>query len=227
MKIAIIDNSMDPSVYRPIEHWSAYLKAEWEAFRAPRHKFPPLNKEFTHIILTGSEASILEREKWVEEEMEFVREAFQKNLSILGSCYGHQLLALALARTASARRCREPEIGWIPIDIHRTNRLLGKKGRAFSFSLHFDEVVGFSDPFLVLASTAICPVQAFGYKGKNIWGLQIHPEIDPPSARELMKSLLSLDPKARPLYEKALGCEAQDSGLIHRVVDKFLTFGFQ
>jgi len=226
-KIAIIDNSIDPSVYKPIEHWSAYLKAEWEAFRAPRHEFPDLKKGFTHVILTGSESSILEREKWVDEEVAVVKEAFQINLPILGSCYGHQLLALSLAGTAHVRRCQEPEIGWIPIEIRVANRLLGKKGRAFSFSLHFDEVVGLSEPFLVLASTARCPIQAFGYKGKNIWGIQIHPEINPPAAQDLMKSFLNLNPRVRPLYEKALGCEPKDSGLIHRVVREFLAYRFR
>jgi GMP synthase-like glutamine amidotransferase len=221
-KVAIVDNSIDPTLYQPVEHWSAHLGVEWEAFRAPEFLLPDLGKGYTHLILTGSEASVLEREKWVDEEVEFIRDAFRNGLSILGSCYGHQLLALALAGPSHVRRCREPEIGWIPVDVQKNTPLLGRPGRAYSFSLHFDEVTSLADPFVTLAATAICPIQAFGYKGKNIWGLQIHPEIDVPAARALMEDLLPVNPKVRPLYEKALASEPRDSGLIVRIVKTFL-----
>jgi hypothetical protein len=65
MEIAVIDNSIDPSVYHPIRHWQSYLKRKWQAFRAPQGFFPNLEKDYSHLILTGSEASILEREDWV------------------------------------------------------------------------------------------------------------------------------------------------------------------
>jgi len=222
-RIAIVDNSIDPTLYNPVEHWSPYLSGEWEAFRAPQFLLPDLRRGYSHLILTGSEASILDREPWVDEEAEFIRDAFQKGLSILGSCYGHQLLALALAGPSHVRRCREPEIGWIPIDVQTDTPLLGQPGRAFSFSLHYDEVVNLAEPFAVLASTAICPIQAFGYSGKNIWGLQIHPEINVAAARVLMKNLLPLNAEIRPLYEKALASEPRDSGLIVKIVEAFLT----
>ena len=75
MKVAIVDNSIDSSIYNPIIHWKSYLKVEWEAFKAIKSHFPDLKKGYTHLILTGSEASILEREKWVNEEVELIQEA--------------------------------------------------------------------------------------------------------------------------------------------------------
>jgi hypothetical protein len=52
--------------------------------------------------------------------------------------------------------------------------------------------------------------------------LQIHPEIDVPAARALMEDLLPVNPKIRPLYEKASASEPRDSGLIVRIVKRFL-----
>jgi len=108
-KVAIINNAIYPDVYKPVEHWSRHLESvKWEAFYALEERFPR-PEDFSHIILTGSEASILERAPWVEREADFVRDAFRRNLAILGSCYGHQLLALALAGSDRVGRCREPK----------------------------------------------------------------------------------------------------------------------
>lgn len=221
MKAALLDNSIDSSVYNPVEHWSAYLDVEWDSFRAPKSHFPDLKKGYTHLILTGSEASILERERWVYEEVEIVKEAMERGLSILGSCYGHQLLAFALVGPSHVRRCIQPEVGWIPVQIEMKNELLGEKKRFYSFSIHFDEVVNLNDDFLILASSKDCPVQAFQLKNKPIWGLQIHPEIDTTNAQKLLKKLISMNDMTSSRFEKALKSEPRDSGFIHKIVKIF------
>ena len=86
VKVALIDNSMDPEIYRPVEHWSPFLNCPWEAFTARDHKFPGWDDGFTHVILTGSEASILEMAPWALEEAEVIREALDRGLAVLGSC---------------------------------------------------------------------------------------------------------------------------------------------
>jgi GMP synthase-like glutamine amidotransferase len=221
-RLAIIDNSIHPEIYKPVEHWSAYLgRSEWTAFYGPKNQLPSL-KGFTHVILTGSEASILDREPWVEREIEFVMDAGHEGLSLLGSCYGHQLLALALAGPTHVGRCREPEIGWIPIDIKTDSSLLGLARSAFTFSAHFDEVRDLGDPFVILASTDVCPIQAFGIRGRNVWGLQIHPEIDITAAGGLLEDFRGVFPKYRPFYEGALASEPSDSGLIFKIINTFL-----
>ena len=73
--MAIIDNSIDASVYTPVEHWGKFLEVPFESFRAPEGRFPGLKGDFSHLILTGSESSVLERDAWVEDEVEFIREA--------------------------------------------------------------------------------------------------------------------------------------------------------
>lgn len=222
VKVAIIDNSIDTSIYNPQEHWKSYLRVEWDSFKATKSHFPDLNRDYTHLILTGSEASIIERENWVYEEIEVVQDAVEKGLSILGSCYGHQLLAFALVGSASVQRCAQPEVGWIPIQIKVENELLGKKRSAFSFSSHFDEVVNLSDAFLVLASSKDCQIQAFQLKKRPIWGIQIHPEINISNAQILLKKFISLNLETKPFFEKALKSVPKDSGLIRRIVKSFL-----
>jgi len=222
VKVAFIDNSIDTSIYNPQEHWKPYSGVAWDSFKATKSHFPDLKKGYTHLILTGSEASIIERENWVYEEIEVVQDAVEKGLSILGSCYGHQLLAFALLGSASVQRCVQPEVGWIPIQIKVENELLGKKRSAFSFSSHFDEVVNLSDAFLVLASSKDCQIQAFQLKKRPIWGIQIHPEINVSNAQILLKKFSSLNLETKPFFEKALKSAPKGSVLIRRIVKSFL-----
>jgi GMP synthase-like glutamine amidotransferase len=223
-KVAIVDNSIFPDIYRPVEHWSRYLACPWEAFVARENRWPDL-ADFTHVILTGSEASILERDPWVEEEARLVVRAVEGGAAVLGSCWGHQLMAYALAGESHVRRCARPEVGWIPIRVERDNALLGPAGTAFTFSVHYDEVCDLPGAFEVLASTAACPVQAFKIKGRPAWGLQCHPEVDIPAGLAFLRDLVKRGFKGREALLEALDIPPRDSGLIHRIVRTFTSWG--
>ncbi len=222
IRIAIIDNSIAPAVYKPVEHWAPFLGVPFAPFRAADGRLPDAGEKFTHIILTGSEASILEREPWVYAEVEFVRGALSRDIPILGSCYGHQLLALAVRGSAHVRRALRPEIGWFPIEVRSAGGLLGERGTIYAFSSHFDEVIGLDDDFRVLASTPDCAVQAFELKGRPVWGIQFHPEISIPAGREYLHNLVELGPRTSPLFQEALGMIPRDSGVIRGIVRHFL-----
>lgn len=221
--IAVIDNSINPLIYNPIRHWEPHLIGRWESFRAINNVFPDLSKEYSHLILTGSEISILEREAWVYREIELVREAVDKGIPTLGSCYGHQLVALALAGPAHVRRSPEPEIGWISVQITRKNELLKQNEQIFSFSIHFDEVVDLGNDFKVFVSSEKCKIQGFQLKNKPIWGIQMHPEINIPEAQKLLRNLISMRYPTTPLYEKALNSTPEDTGHIRHIMNSFFS----
>jgi len=221
-KVAIVDNSIDPSIYRPVDHWSRYLDAPWQAFVARHGEFPD-PAGFSHIILTGSEASIVEREPWVEAEAAFVRDAATGGAAILGSCWGHQLIAFALAGESCVGRCVRPEIGWIPIRADRESELLGPAGTVqYAFSIHFDEVRDLPASFEVIASTGTCPIHAFRAGDKPVWGLQSHPEMDIPTALRTLRDLAARSSRGRDALLEAMAQTPRDSGIIHRVVRAFL-----
>ena len=222
-KIAIIDNAINREIYKPVDHWSAFLTdADWTSFRAPDGILPDPD-DFSHFIFTGSEASILERAAWVDAEVELARAAYERGKCLLGSCYGHQLLAFALAGPAHVARSPEPEIGWIPVDILADSPLLGPLRKAFTFSVHFDEVKNLpGSSFIILAASDKCSIQAFRSRDGRVWGFQIHPEIQEPEARRLLADFKDVFPAFRDLYEKALASPARDSRLARQIVDGFL-----
>lgn len=224
--IAIVDNSIEPEIYDPVGHWSRHLRGRpWRAFVAREGEFPD-PAEFGHIILTGSEASILERAPWVEAEAELVRRAAAAGTAVLGSCWGHQLIAYALAGPASIGRCPNPEIGWISVRVDKDDDLVGPAGTVHDvFSVHFDEVRDLPAPFEVLASTEACRVQAFRVGDKPVWGLQSHPEIDIPDGTRTLRDFAARGSRGREACLAALGQGPRDSGLIRRVVASFLAGG--
>jgi len=223
--VAIVDNSVIPEIYRPVEHWSRYLDVPWQAFTAREGSLPD-PAAFSHIILTGSEASILEREPWVDAEAAMVREAVSAGPAVLGSCWGHQLIAYALAGPRCVGRCPSPEIGWIAVQVDRESELLGATGTVHHvFSVHFDEVRDLPAPFEVLASTEACRVQAFRVGDKPIWGLQSHPEIGIPDGTRTLRDFAARGSRGREACLEALKQEPRDSGLIRRVVTSFLDGG--
>ena len=220
-KIAVIDNSLDHSIYNPIRHWKICLDHDFKIFKATENHFPDV-RDFTHIILTGSEASVLQREKWACDEIDLVKEAEERNVSLLGSCYGHQILAVALAGSQHVRRSDHPEIGWIQVDIIGEDGSLGTKRHAFCFSSHLDEVVNLPDEFLVLASSANCQIQAFRQKNRSVWGLQIHPEMNISEAQWYLEKRVENKHEPLQLFQAALNSEPMDSGLIHHMLNNFL-----
>lgn len=221
IKIAIVDNSLDHAVYNPIRHWKSCLERDFEVFKATDSRFPEV-RDFTHVILTGSEASILQREKWAAEEMDFIKSAAEKGVSLLGSCWGHQLLAFALAGPKYVRKCPEPEIGWIAISVHGRAAFLGEKRRAFCFSSHSDEVIELPEEFCVLASSDRCQIQAFQYSNESIWGLQIHPEINIREATWYLEKRVENKHDPLPFFQAALNSPPRDSGIIDQVLQNFL-----
>ena len=220
IKLAIIDNAISHSVYTPIRHWKSCLEIRFDVFKATEYDFPHV-RDYTHLILTGSEASILEREKWVEEESKVIHQAVEAGLSILGSCYGHQLLAVILAGPECVQNCVHPEIGWIPIQIKENEEFFGKQRLAYSFSSHFDEVIGLPRNFQVLAYSEHCSIQAFRMIDRPIWGLQIHPEMNVAEAQRYLKNRVEHKHEPVELFSQALESTPQDSGLIRPIIQKF------
>jgi GMP synthase-like glutamine amidotransferase len=223
-KLAIIDNSLWPEFYNPAEHWADYIELPYRAFRATEGFLPDLEHGYTHLIITGSESSIVDRDSWVLPEAELIKEAVDRGLTIIGSCYGHQLLALALAGPACVRRSAMPEIGWIEVEILKDDPLLGPKQIVSVFSSHYDEVFNLDkDKFEILARSQSCQVQAFRLKGKRVWGIQAHPEISPENARKFLEGMSGKNFAGKHLIDRALQSEPLDSGWINLISKNFIS----
>jgi GMP synthase (glutamine-hydrolysing) len=179
-RVLILDGAVHPEFYRPIAHWTKHLRdVQWEAVSLVCGQTIESLEGFTHLIVTGSEDRIVSPRPWHEVEAKLVRLAAQRGMAILGSCFGHQMLARELMTGRHAVASRTPEMGWLPIerlDNKTTEKakdglLAGLPDPFYVFCSHFDEVIDVEPPWRALARSAHCGVQVMRWGNRPVWGV--------------------------------------------------------
>ncbi|MCH7960273.1 MAG: type 1 glutamine amidotransferase [Candidatus Hydrogenedentes bacterium] len=147
---------------------------------------PPGKKlsDYDGIAWTGSALSAYMDRPEVHHQIELAKLAYDSGTPVFGSCWGLQIMAIALGGSVRANpKGREIGIGH---DIELTQAGLGHplyagKDPAFDvLSVHLDEVETLPDGAVLLAGNAVSEVQAFFIEenGNSFWGVQYHPEFD-------------------------------------------------
>ena len=72
------------------------------------NNYPADINECDGYIITGSKLSVYDDEKWIRDLEQYIRNLNQNKKSLLGVCFGHQLIAQALGGEV----CKA-EIGWV------------------------------------------------------------------------------------------------------------------
>ncbi|MEF8779824.1 MAG: type 1 glutamine amidotransferase [Haloferacaceae archaeon] len=138
--------------------------------------------DFDGVVVTGSRSSVYWDEAWIPPLLEYVREAHEHGLPILGVCYGHQVVAEALGGRVTGMD--DFELGYSEIRRRTEDDpvLAGIGTRFTAFTSHGDVVVDPPPGARVLAENEY-GIHAFR-KG-HAWGVQFHPEYDVETAREV------------------------------------------
>jgi GMP synthase (glutamine-hydrolysing) len=129
---------------------------------------------------------------WLEGEAAFLRDVLEKEIPAIGVCLGAQLLARAAG--AAVGLAREPEVGWLEIELTpegRDDPVLGVlPPRTAAFQWHH---YTFETPAAAveLALSETC-TQAF--RLEQAWGIQFHAEVTEP----MVEAWLAEDPDDVP-----------------------------
>lgn len=117
IRVLILDGAIYPEFYNPTNHWSRHLgTVSYKSVRLPLGEPVPSLEGFSHLIVTGSEDRITKPRPWHEVEARIVRSAVEMGKVVLGSCFGHQMLARELMQGHHAVSSKTPEMGWFPIE---------------------------------------------------------------------------------------------------------------
>ena len=178
-RMLFLDNSIHNDAYDPLTYWTPLLLFPYDVFRVSAGELPPQLDAYSHILITGSAASVLDDAAWMEAEVDFIQNAVDKGKVILGSCFGHQIIARSLFGMAAVRKRVKPEIGWPDIEIVSSDLLFGKSERTINaFIFHYDEVCDLpEEKAKVIARSKECDILVFKLKGKPVWGIQPHFEM--------------------------------------------------
>lgn len=133
--------------------------------------------QFSHLLITGSELFASQDNEDDEKIFETIHYFLKYSKSILGICYGHQILAKTILGSIACRKAEKPEFGWKKVKLDSNPLFEGIENPVF-YESHYDEVCGLTADFRVIASNDDCPIQAFQYKKQPVWGVQFHPEVD-------------------------------------------------
>jgi len=222
--VLILDNSKYPLLFHEDRSWRPFLRdADVTVVNVPSGKRIPPLEEFTHVLVSGSDASILEPRAWRESEAQAVRDAAAVGIPILGSCFGHQMLVYALSGSDHLRRSPVPEVGWITLEKLGDDELLRDAPNPWhTFSFHFDEAFDLPEPWRILARSAACPTQIIRYGDRPIWGIQGHPEMSPGKARAILAVYRLFAGRARRRLICRGPVPGEEDRVIGRVFARFL-----
>lgn len=177
------------------------IPAEFKTYNVVQGEYPPDDEIYDAYLVTGSKADSFGTDPWIETLKTYLLERYQKGHTLLGVCFGHQLLALLLGG-----RSERATQGW-GVGIHHY-RLADPKpwmtptlDKLTLLISHQDQVTELPKNATAIASSEFCPFAAY-HIGDQVLCFQGHPEF----RHEYSRALLDLRQHAlgEPVYSKAM-----------------------
>ena len=181
-KILILDYSTTRVEASAIQRWLPVDAQVVSLFIDIEESFPDdlAERHFTHVIHSGSELSITEKAPFTEKAIAFIQAARDKGIWQMGTCYGHQLICLALVGEKAARKAPAGfEVGWKHVNFtEKAKEILGVREKESVWQHHFDEVAELPKGSVLLATNTHTKIQAYINTEQRLFGSQFHPEFD-------------------------------------------------
>jgi GMP synthase (glutamine-hydrolysing) len=137
----------------------------------------PLDQASGLVVLGGPmKVDEVDRYPFLKLDVQWIRQALERRLPLLGICLGSQLLAKALGSRVYPNAVKE--IGWYPLawlPAAADDPLFAQSGTAAVFQWHGD-TFDLPQDAVLLARGASCQNQAFRW-GSTAYGMQFHIEM--------------------------------------------------
>ncbi len=201
LKIAVIETGTPaPALRQKFGGYFSMFEAAFGEISAPIHlvnypvyldgKLPNL-EQYAGILITGSPYGVYEDHEFIDPLKNFILEAKEAAIAVVGICFGHQIMAAAYG----APVMKAPN-GWgVGIHTYDTNKPHGQDGNLMegktSLSCllsHQDQVLDLVDGLRPLAGSDFCPNGAISYHNGAGLSFQMHPEFTTDFAMALLES---------------------------------------
>jgi GMP synthase (glutamine-hydrolysing) len=137
----------------------------------PFNKVPPITADIKGVILSGSPCSVRDKEAPTVDINRL------NGVPVLGVCYGAQLIAHQNGGEVLPSHIREYGRARLTSVDHHNILLKEISLDTQVWMSHADTIASVPSNFEIIASTQTVPIAAYRVKGKNIFGIQFHPEV--------------------------------------------------
>lgn len=142
---------------------------DFKSYDVENMVFPHTVSECDGWLLTGSKHGAYDDLPFIAPLEAFIREAYEKDIPIVGICFGHQIIAQALGGEVV-----KFDHGW---SIGRTEYDFDGLGSLSLNAWHQDQVIAPPDGAQTVASNGFCKHSALVY-GRRAYSVQPHPEFN-------------------------------------------------
>jgi len=138
----------------------------------PYNKIPELTSDIRGLILSGSPCSVRDA-----GSPDVDLKKFEGKIPVLGVCYGAQLIAHKSGGTVLPSHMREYGRARLTSVDHHSSLLKEISLDTQVWMSHADTIATVPPDFQVIAGTPSVPIAAYKVNGKDVYGIQFHPEV--------------------------------------------------
>ena len=156
------------------------VRPTWQvtSFAVKDGVFPSDISDFDGVIITGSPASVHDKDSWVGNLLQLIRIAYAKNIPQFGACFGHQAIAMALDGNVEPN-----DDGWVfglteSKITTKAEWMQGLPDTLLQYGAHIEQVTKLPIGAEVLSSSATCGITGFRI-ADTVYTTQNHPEMTP------------------------------------------------
>ena len=193
---------------------STHRPFELSIFDVVNGSLPQHCQDFDGFIITGSRHSTYEAQPWIEQLTQFIQHCHAYDTKVIGSCFGHQIIAHALGGTVN-KAAQGWGIGIHPVNIKQTlDWMHPHQHQLHLIFSHQDQVIALPKGATIIAESHYCAVQMYTI-GQQFLGIQAHPEMSLSHIRALLaQNRERYDADALSQAETSLSRLSHDGALI-------------
>ena len=198
---------------------------EITVYDARKQSIYPELSDFSGVIITGSHSMVTDEEPWSEKLLPYIREMYEREIPVLGICYGHQLITKAMGGSVGYRK-QGIQSGTVSVELTdeaQLDPIFSQLPPTFSGNVgHSQAATTLPEGAVLLAHNHREPHEAIRL-GKAMWGIQFHPEFTQAISRQYIE-LSNAEIESSKQDPKALWNDCTETPVSQSIISRFIKY---